>query len=156
MSLYWMSLCRMSLCWVLAPSLTWECMTVRLWVSVSKNALSVTMLSVLMLSVARLNVIMMNAQISIAYRRLWWMSLCCVSYPECRFPEYRSSIHNTSFSLSVTNTPKKLECYMTLGWKGFPGTNTLTSWAQIQFFSHDTDALRTIVRYSLEVFWILT
>jgi hypothetical protein len=29
-------------------------------------------------------------------------------------------ILNTSFSLKVTNRPSKLECYIKLGWKGFP------------------------------------
>jgi hypothetical protein len=54
----------------------------------------------------------------------------------------KSCIHNISFSLSVTNTPKKLQCYMTLGWRGFPGTNTLAFWAQISFCSYGTDSLK--------------
>jgi hypothetical protein len=27
------------------------------------------------------------------------------------------------------NGPNKLECYITLSWKGFPGTNSLAYWA---------------------------
>jgi hypothetical protein len=30
-------------------------------------------------------------------------------------------IHNTSFSSQLTNGLKKLECYITLGWKGLQG-----------------------------------
>jgi len=26
------------------------------------------------------------------------------------------------------NGPNKLECYITLGWKGLPGANTLAYW----------------------------
>jgi hypothetical protein len=32
-------------------------------------------------------------------------------------------IHNTSF-FCIFNGPNKLECYITLIWKGFPGKNT--------------------------------
>ncbi len=38
-------------------------------------------------------------------------------------------IHNTSFSLSLMNGPKRLECYITLGWKGLQGRNTRSYWA---------------------------
>ncbi len=34
-------------------------------------------------------------------------------------------IHNTLFSSQLMNGPNKLECYITPGWKGLPGTNTL-------------------------------
>jgi hypothetical protein len=34
----------------------------------------------------------------------------------------RGRIYNTSFSLLLVNGPNKLECYITLGWKGFPDT----------------------------------
>ncbi len=30
-------------------------------------------------------------------------------------------IHNASFSSKLTHGPNKLECYITLGWKGFTG-----------------------------------
>jgi hypothetical protein len=39
---------------------------------------------------------------------------------KCR--EY-SSIR-TSFSVKLTNGPSELDCYITLGWKGLPGTDT--------------------------------
>ncbi len=39
----------------------------------------------------------------------------------------RHPIHNTSCSLSPTDGPNKLECYITLRWKGLKGRNTLTS-----------------------------
>ncbi len=29
------------------------------------------------------------------------------------------------------NGPNKLECYITLGWTGLPGTNTLAYWAHL-------------------------
>jgi hypothetical protein len=29
----------------------------------------------------------------------------------------------------LTNGPIKLECYITLGWKGLLGTNTVAYWA---------------------------
>jgi hypothetical protein len=32
-------------------------------------------------------------------------------------------IHNTIFSSQLTNRPNKLECYLTLGWKGLLSTN---------------------------------
>jgi hypothetical protein len=40
-------------------------------------------------------------------------------------------IHNNSFSSQVKNEPNKLECYITLGWKGFPVTKTPAYWAQM-------------------------
>jgi hypothetical protein len=35
------------------------------------------------------------------------------------------SIHNTLFSLFITNQANKVEYYIMLGWKGLPVTNTL-------------------------------
>jgi hypothetical protein len=29
------------------------------------------------------------------------------------------------------NRPNKSECYVTLGWKGLPGTNTVVYWAHL-------------------------
>jgi hypothetical protein len=37
--------------------------------------------------------------------------------------------HNAAFSLQLTNGSNKLECYITLGQKGLPVTNTLAYWA---------------------------
>jgi hypothetical protein len=34
-------------------------------------------------------------------------------------------IHNTSFSSKRTNGFNKLQCYITLGWKGLPEANAL-------------------------------
>jgi len=38
-------------------------------------------------------------------------------------------IHNTLFSLKLTNGPNKLECYITLGCQGLTGKNTPAYWA---------------------------
>jgi hypothetical protein len=38
-------------------------------------------------------------------------------------------IHIASFSLQLSNGPNKLECYITLGWKGLKWTNALPNWA---------------------------
>jgi hypothetical protein len=38
-------------------------------------------------------------------------------------------ICNTSISLQITYGPNKLECYITPGCKGLPGTSTLAFWA---------------------------
>ncbi len=38
-------------------------------------------------------------------------------------------INNTSFSLWLTNRPNKLDCFTTLGWNIWQGTNTLAYWA---------------------------
>jgi hypothetical protein len=35
---------------------------------------------------------------------------------------------NTLYSSEHMNVPNMLECHITLGWKGLPGTNTLASW----------------------------
>jgi hypothetical protein len=40
-------------------------------------------------------------------------------------------IHNTSFSLQLTNGPSKLECYIRLGLKDLPMTNTQAYWGQV-------------------------
>jgi hypothetical protein len=32
------------------------------------------------------------------------------------------------------NSPNKLQCYITLVWKGLPVANTLTYWAHSQYF----------------------
>ncbi len=40
-----------------------------------------------------------------------------------------SQIYNASFSLQFKNGSNKLECYVTLSWKGLLVTNTLTYWA---------------------------
>jgi hypothetical protein len=41
-------------------------------------------------------------------------------------------IHNTPFSLQLMNWPNKLECYITLRWKGLTGRNTLAYWAHFK------------------------
>jgi hypothetical protein len=41
---------------------------------------------------------------------------------ECCEYSTRSCIQNTSFSLLLMNGPSKLECYITLVWKGFSST----------------------------------
>ncbi len=37
----------------------------------------------------------------------------------------QGGIHNTSFSLKLTNGPNNLECYITLGYNSLSGKNTL-------------------------------
>ncbi len=37
----------------------------------------------------------------------------------------------TDFSLQLTFRPNKLDCYITLGWKGLSGTNTLAHWGPL-------------------------
>ncbi len=44
-------------------------------------------------------------------------------------PETRDRIHNPSFYSELKDRSNKLECYITLGWKSFPVTNTLSFWA---------------------------
>ncbi len=41
-------------------------------------------------------------------------------------------IHNNSFSSYLTNGPNKLECYISQGWNGLSGPNTLDYWDQTQ------------------------
>ncbi len=41
--------------------------------------------------------------------------------------ESKGRIHKTPFSSKLTNGNNKLECYITLSWKGHAGTNTLAS-----------------------------
>jgi hypothetical protein len=41
----------------------------------------------------------------------------------------KGHIHNTSLSSLLTNWPYRLKYYITLGWKGLPGTNTPAYWA---------------------------
>ncbi len=45
-------------------------------------------------------------------------------------PTTRDRIHKHSFSSQLTNGPNKLECYIRVGKKGLPGTNTLAYWTQ--------------------------
>jgi hypothetical protein len=42
------------------------------------------------------------------------------------------SIHNTSFSLQLTNGSNNLEGYITLGWNSLPKSNGLTHWGHSQ------------------------
>jgi hypothetical protein len=52
-----------------------------------------------------------------------------VSYGEIKVLLMWSHIHNTSFTLKLTNEPNKLECFMTRGRNGLPVTNTTAYWA---------------------------
>ncbi len=50
-----------------------------------------------------------------------------ISYEENEVLHYsRNLIHNTLFSSYNMNGFNELECYKKIGWKGLPGTNTLT------------------------------
>jgi len=40
-------------------------------------------------------------------------------------------IYNTLFYLKLMNGPIKLECYITLDWKGLTETNTVASFAHL-------------------------
>jgi hypothetical protein len=53
--------------------------------------------------------------------------------------------NNISFSLYSMNGPNKLECYITLGWKGLLGINTIAYWAQ--FFAHFVNIKRGFILY---------
>ncbi len=63
---------------------------------------------------------------------IWAMwRLANISFGQ-KFSKYlgtRVCIQNTSFSSLLTNGSYKLQHYITLGWKGLPGTNTLANWA---------------------------
>jgi hypothetical protein len=41
----------------------------------------------------------------------------------------RNRVPDTSFSSYFPNGPKRLDCYITRGWKGLAGTNTLAYFA---------------------------
>jgi hypothetical protein len=41
----------------------------------------------------------------------------------------KTSYHGISFTSKLLNGPNKLECYITQGWEGLSGTNTLADWA---------------------------
>jgi hypothetical protein len=41
------------------------------------------------------------------------------------------TVSHTAFSLQLMNWPNKLECYITLGWKGLIGKNVLAYWTQV-------------------------
>ncbi len=41
----------------------------------------------------------------------------------------RGRIHHALFSSYLTNVSNKLECYITLGWRGLIGTHTRAYWA---------------------------
>ncbi len=45
--------------------------------------------------------------------------------------DFWDRIHNTRFSSLVINGPNKLDCFITLGFKGLPGTNTVAYWAHL-------------------------
>jgi hypothetical protein len=44
----------------------------------------------------------------------------------------KKTFRNISFSSQLTNGPTKPECYITLGWNGLQGTNTLAYWVHSQ------------------------
>ncbi len=41
-------------------------------------------------------------------------------------------VHSTSFSSELMNGSNKIQCYIILGWKDFPWTNTLAYWEHFQ------------------------
>ncbi len=59
-------------------------------------------------------------------------TIVCCEYSPCGL------IHSNLFSSKHTIGPNKLECYITLDWKGLPETNTNTYWAHLE-------VIRTIV-----------
>ncbi len=40
-------------------------------------------------------------------------------------------VYNTYISSQLMNRPNKLECYITLSWKGFSGTSALAYWTHL-------------------------
>jgi hypothetical protein len=67
--------------------------------------------------------------------RKWSVVICEYGSRDC--------IHNNSFSLYLTNGPTMLDCYITPGWRGLPGTNTLVY--LVPFLSYEEN----------EVFWFV-
>jgi hypothetical protein len=51
-----------------------------------------------------------------------------------RFTIYKAwnRIHNTSISCLLTKKQDKVECYIRVGWKGLPVTNSLAFWAHLE------------------------
>jgi hypothetical protein len=56
-----------------------------------------------------------------------------------KFFEYTtmSYIQNTSFSSKLTDGHKKLKCFITLGWKVLPGTNTKAYWTHFASYEEN-------------------
>jgi hypothetical protein len=44
---------------------------------------------------------------------------------------FREHIHQTLFFSQLRNVLNKLECLITIGWKGLTGTSTLAHWAHM-------------------------
>ncbi len=54
--------------------------------------------------------------------RVWKLKKVCEN-------EWIQKLHSQNFIFSLLkNEPNKLQCYITLGWKGLPLTNTLAYW----------------------------
>ncbi len=76
----------------------------------------------------------------------WW---CLIEIPnsfECKRKKFEQTIfllinsyhgpNSQHFIFFLTHTSgQKPECYIPLGWKGLPGTNTLAYWTQSEVFS---------------------
>jgi hypothetical protein len=56
-------------------------------------------------------------------RPAYWARLTVINIMKHCDYDTRDHVHNTSFSLYLKNGLIKLECYITLCWKGLPGTN---------------------------------
>jgi hypothetical protein len=71
----------------------------------------------------------LECYITLGWKRLKWINATLlgpfISYEEKEVMriQYLSLIQNTSFSSSLMVGPNKLECYITLGWKGLKWTN---------------------------------
>jgi hypothetical protein len=72
----------------------------------------------------------LECYITLGWKRLKWINATLlglfISYEEKDVMriQYLSLIHNALFSSSLMVGPNKLECYITLGWKGLKWTNT--------------------------------
>ncbi len=77
---------------------------------------------------------------------------CCKCWP-------KNHVYITLFYYQLTNRPNKQEYYITLGWKGLPGTNTSAYWAIHKLLRKwsvvNTDPLTTFaILYFLHNLWM--
>jgi hypothetical protein len=77
--------------------------------------------------------------------RTFCLTTSCISLTKCLLLQH-GNVQNISFKVNIRdlgpysqnfiilklkNDPNKLECFITLGWRGFPLTNTLGYWTNL-------------------------